>query len=266
MHMGKYIQFLLVPFGLTEATIKGTPFNASRSLEKLTKPADGVDVTLFQQIVGALLHLARYGRPDISWVVSNLARHLTAPGKAHMEAALRVLRYLKGTQHLAMFCAMIYSDSDWATDAMTRRSTTGFIVLLNGLPMIFYSRKQKSVALSSCEAEIFAMSQGIRMVIWMKAVFEELIIKTDKHRYTVFGDSKSAIDLLNSDSGSSPQKHIDIRIKYIKEMVTNGTLVLEHVATEDSYADVFTKAVSIDVLQLFLAGVMRSVPMEGDGK
>ena len=126
--------------------------------------------------VGSLLYLACWTRPDIAFAVSELSRFVSAPAAAHGKALKHLLRYLKGTMDLGV----VYSktgggagqinlltaavDADWAGDADTRKSTTGYVNLLNGAAISWKSKRQSVIALSSAEAEYVAASTLVQEI------------------------------------------------------------------------------------------------------
>src|SRR3977135_3953245 len=120
-------------------------------------------------------------RPDISYAVTKLSQFAVNPSREHLDKALYICRYLAGTADYALVYdgplnkgLIAYTDSDWAADPNKRRSITGyFFKLANGI-ICWQSRSQKTVALSSTEAEYMALSDCSRQAIWMKSVFSEL--------------------------------------------------------------------------------------------
>ena len=127
----------------------------------------GVD---YRQAVGCLLWIANGTRPDISYAVSQVSRFLEHPGPKHWQAVKRIVRYLVGTADLKIrysqsaegphvtqgyFSGKLpstiaaYVDADYASCKETRRSVTGYVFMLAGVPVSWNSRKQPSVALST---------------------------------------------------------------------------------------------------------------------
>ena len=99
-------------------------------------------------------------RPDIAFAVQNLSRHLRAPTQAHASALKHLMRYIRGTLDLGIHYPRenyagleAWSDSDWAGDALTRKSTTGSAIMFNTAPVNWIAKQQSVVALSSTEAE-----------------------------------------------------------------------------------------------------------------
>ena len=122
-----------------------------------------MDATLYRSLIGSLRYLL-HTRSDMTYSVSILSRYMMNPTSEHWIAAKRVSRYLKGTIDFGIVYVkgvknlnvIGYSDSDFAGDVEDRKSTSGQVFFLGGLPITCNSLKQKVVALSSCEAEIYS--------------------------------------------------------------------------------------------------------------
>ena len=122
------------------------------------------------------MYCATNTRPDVSYAVGMLCRVMAKPNAAMLEAAMRVLGYLHRTRTLGLRYEATqrplhgYSDSDWAT----RHSTSGWVFILNQAAIAWGSKKQKSVALSSCEAEIVAGSEAATDAVALSALAADL--------------------------------------------------------------------------------------------
>ena len=120
-------------------------------------------------------------RPDISYVVRVVSRSMHLPQTSHMEAVMRILRYLKGTSDRGIFFGkkhhldlIAYTDADWADDRDSRKSTSGYFTLVGGNLVTWRSKKQKVVALSSAEAEFRGVAKGITEILWLRKLLYEL--------------------------------------------------------------------------------------------
>jgi hypothetical protein len=121
----------------------------------------------YASIVGSLLYLSTGTRPDIAYAVGEVSRFMKDPGRGHWAAVKHLLRYLKGTVDWGIkfggpgadLTVQGYSDADYA-GAQDRRSTTGYVFMLAGGPVSWRSRRQKSVALSTMEAEYMSRARG----------------------------------------------------------------------------------------------------------
>jgi hypothetical protein len=126
----------------------------------------------YQQLVGSLMYLMIGSRPDIAFAVVKLSTQMVSPTKDHYTAGIHLLQYLNGTKKRVLEFnsnsgIIAYSDSDWASDPQDRKSITGnFCTLANG-PVSWLSCKQKTIALSSTEAEYMALSDCSRQLGWM---------------------------------------------------------------------------------------------------
>jgi hypothetical protein len=161
-----------------------------------------------------------------------------------------ILRYVKGTidlgccyvknfkedQHLVGFF-----DSNMAGDLDDKKSTTGVIYFPGSNPISWFSRKQKVVALSSCEVEYIAASSAACQGVWLESLRADLVCqKTQKIRVKV--DNRSVISLCKNPVFHDRSKHIDTRFHCIRQCVEEGKLEVEHVGTKDQLADTLTKS------------------------
>ena len=213
----------------------------------------------YRSLVGSLLYIATCTRPDIAFAVCQLSRHLENPSDEHWKAAIRVLRYLKktasygigfqGTSSQIKVCA--YSDADWASNKENRRSTSGILVMMNGTPVVFKSRLQQNVSLSTAEAEYVALSLCIQEILWLKSLIKEMGINY-KWPITVFEDNQSAIAIAKNNGYQSRAKHIDIRHHFIREHVKSQNIALQYIETKNQLADYLTKAIPTKQFQTLI--------------
>ncbi|XP_019056014.1 PREDICTED: uncharacterized protein LOC109115895 [Nelumbo nucifera] len=117
------------------------------------------DPSSYRILVGRLVYFT-VTRPDLSFAVNCLSQHIHEPRQENLDAALHIVRYLKGTPlhgiSLSSNSNLVlngYSDSDWASCPVTRQSTTGYITLLGSSPLSWKTKKQLTVSCSSAKAE-----------------------------------------------------------------------------------------------------------------
>ena len=146
IHQNQYIQQLLERHGMIGCNSVTTPLDTSVKLIAITESDAPADSTEYASIVGGLTFAAYVTRPDIACAVGILSQFLNKPSSAHMHAAKRILRYLQGTSSLGItyrpppLRLQGYSDANWAGDMDTRRSTTGYVVMLNNGAIAWKSR------------------------------------------------------------------------------------------------------------------------------
>ena len=153
------------------------------------------------------MYLACCTRPDIAQSVGVLGRFMAEPRKPHLVAAKHVLRYLAGTRTLGIRYGagkpglVIYSDSDYAGELEHRRSTTGYVVLMDGAAVSWSSRIQPTTATSTQEAEYMALGGSIREALSMRKTFSDFNL--DVPVMDIRSDNTSAISLAHNPMGRS---------------------------------------------------------------
>ena len=197
----------------------------------------------YMSLVGALLYCATHTRPDIAFAVGMLSRAMHCPDQSLYDAALRVLYYLArhrdvGLRYGPADSVPLYgmSDSDWAV----RHSTSGSVFVLSAAAVSWSSRRQVTIALSSCEAEIMAASDAAKEAVYLGSFLRELGIGTDE-AIKLGVDNTAARDLAYNPQHHERTKHIARRHFFIREMVENGQIVVPFVRSADNLADFFTK-------------------------
>jgi Reverse transcriptase (RNA-dependent DNA polymerase) len=238
---------ILKECGMTDYNPTMTPMEARLKLSKESVSLP-VDQNMYRSIVGSLRYLL-HTRPDLSYSVGIVSRFMECPKADHMAAMKKILRYIKGSAGLGCLYKkgltdeqnfVGFSDSDLAGDMNDRKSTTGVIFFVGGNPISWFSRKQKVVALSSCEAEYIAAASAACQGVWLETLRAEMLDDSfQKIKLKV--DNMSAIALCKNPVFHDRSKHIDIKYHYIRENMESGKIELEHVSTTDQLADLLTK-------------------------
>ncbi|GMI79954.1 hypothetical protein HRI_001664700 [Hibiscus trionum] len=253
----KYILDLLKETGLLGCKPADTPMEAGL---KFNKPGTGLaaDKGLYQRLVGKLIYLS-LTRPDISFPVNVISQYMTEPRQEHMDAAKRILRYLKGTPGHGLFfkksqdrTVKIYTDSSWAGELTDRRSTSGYCSFVWGNLVTWKSKKQTVVSRSSAEAELRALALGICEGIWLLKFLRELGMAQDES-FEIFCDNQSTIQIAKNPVQHDRTKHIEIDRHFIAEKLAKGTVSLNYIPTEEQVADTLTKPLPKALFSNFLS-------------
>jgi ribonuclease HI len=200
--------------------------------------------------VGSLLYLSVCTRPDIAQAVGALTKYMAKPTTAHWQAAVGVVRYLAGTKSMGICfkggdtTCMGYCDADFAGDPDTRRSTTGYVFIMNGGAISWSSRRQQTVAASTTEAEYMAAASATKEALWLRKLRRDLRLSVDT--ILIMADNQSAIKLVKNPISSMRSKHIDVIYHFARERVARNEVAFEYIKTEHMVADMLTKAVPED--------------------
>ena len=198
--------------------------------------------TRYQSLVGALLYCSGNTRPDVALAVGLLCRVLAFPDERLYDEALRVLHYLVRHRDIGLTFRSDdarlrgFTDSDWAE----RHSTSGAVFMYNQAAVSWSCKKQTSVALSSCEAEIMAASEAAKEATYLRDFLGELGFG-DEEPTPLGMDNQAGRDLAYNPQHHPRTKHIARRHFFIREKVEDHTLVVPFVRTVDNLADFFTK-------------------------
>jgi hypothetical protein len=241
-------------FGLENAAPVYTPMDvgALAQMVPYDRQATDDEVKRYQKGTGSLMYAMTQTRTDLSFTVSTLCQFNSNPSPFHWKACQRAIKYYGTTKELGITLGAGeteydleyhgYSDSDYAGDVATRKSTSGYVFFMAGGPISWKSSKQKAVTLSSTEAEYYALTDAAKEAKWHQAFLDEIkYVGTDVHPVLIHGDNTGALALAENPEHHGRAKHIDIRMHYIRQEVENGSIQLGYVPTVDMVADGLTK-------------------------
>ena len=250
----------------------------------------------YRELIGCLLWISMGTRPDISYAVNQCARYSSDPKPDHWTACLRILRYLKGTsdyglhyhRHHSHYLGQNqpakvsmgdlkqpfsyasshypgdsnvhvfgYSDSDYANNVDDRRSITGYVFVFAGAPLSWNSMTQHSVALSTMEAEYYAVCKATQEAIYLRMLFEESGMRVD-NPLVIKEDNQACISFTKQPGDHTKTKHIDVRSCFVRQWIERGELELQHIDTAEQLADIFTKALEVKQFQFLRNHLVRS--------
>ncbi|GJW80389.1 retrovirus-related pol polyprotein from transposon TNT 1-94 [Tanacetum coccineum] len=215
------------------------------------------DPETYKKLIGKLIYLT-VTRLDICYTVQLLSQFMQNPTSIHMQAAKHLLRYLinctgqgvvlthKPAAYLTAYC-----DSDWASCPMSRRSTTGYCILLGEFPISWKSKKQVVVARSSAETEYRAMALTCCEVTWVVSLLKDIGL-TDLGPADLHCDNQAALHIAANLVFHARTKHIEVDCHFVRDQIKAGLVKPSYVNTKLQLADVFTKVISVDQHKLRL--------------
>ena len=232
----------------------------------LVKPDSDIGIlspkeqTDYRSGVGTLLQFANKTRPDIVNAVRELSRGMDKATKSAEKEMYRIIKYLiqtkdyglkiapKGNFNDGAWTMKMYTDSDWATNKTDRKSISGFVLYFQDTPILWKSQTQKTVALSSTEAEYYATSEATKEIKFIIQVLESLGIEVQKP-IIVHLDNVGAIFVAETPSATKQTRHIDARYHFVREYIVDGTIRIIFVSSKNNKADLFTKNVTSEVYE-----------------
>ena len=190
---------------------------------KYEQTSDSEKIVLnYREAVGCLIYLATIWRPDIAFSVNFASRFVESPTSAHYSLVKRIFKYLQGTVDNVIFYRrtdnldlVCYSDSDFAGDEVSRKSTSGYLLEFGSCVISWTSQKQRIVALSTTEAEYIAATEAIKEVIWCKGLLRDLGLNVGSFLCL---DNQSSIKIIKNPELHGRTKHIDIKFHFIRDL------------------------------------------------
>jgi hypothetical protein len=216
----------------------------------------------YRSIIGMLNYLASSTRPDIAFAVHQCTRFTTAPRRIHELAIQRIVRYLKATSSKGYILHPSSShnldcfvDADfagtWSTatskDPTSVKSRTSYVITFASCPVLWCSKMQTEIALSTTEAEYIALSQSARDLIPMHGLLQEvseatkLIAGSTIAHSTIFEDNKGCVELANAPKMRPRTRHIALKYHHFRSHVDNGNISIQWIDTKHQLADIFMK-------------------------
>ncbi|XP_019085320.1 PREDICTED: uncharacterized protein LOC109126311 [Camelina sativa] len=233
----KYVTELLARTNMFGVKPVATPMAQSPKLT-LHSGTPLVDATHYRKVVGSLQYLS-FTRPDIAFAINRLSQYMHQPTTDHWQAIKRVIRYLVGTTTHGIFLRSdcphtihAYSDTDWGGDVGDCLSTNGYIVYLGGSPISWSSKKQRSVARSSTEAEYRAIANAASKLQWICSLLSEMGVMLPVAP-VVYSDNMGATYLCANPVFHSRMKHIALDYHFVRGHIQSGALRVSHISTHD---------------------------------
>ncbi|XP_019153733.1 PREDICTED: uncharacterized protein LOC109169196 [Ipomoea nil] len=240
----RYMTDLLNRAGMTDCKPLATPASVTQSVTPSTQPYE--NPTQYRRLVGALQYLT-ITRPDLSFAVNRLCQFMHSPTDDHWVLLKRVLRYIKGTLNYGLRLSPsvstsvhAFSDSDWAGCPVDRKNTSGYAVFLGSNLISWLSRKQRTVARSSTEAEYKALADVSAEFTWIVSLLRELGLHSGDPA-TLWCDNLGATYLCANPVFHARTKHVEIDFHFVRDKVASGEFIVNFVSTKDQLADILTK-------------------------
>lgn len=249
-----FLENLLLRFNMQDCKPMSTPMENHLRLKK-GEEVERTDKP-YRQLIGCLMYITLASRPDLCAAVGYLSQFQSCPTEVYWKHAKRVLRYIKGTLEFALLLRArdsepvieAFADADWANDPTDRRSLTGYVFRAFFSTVSWATRKQSTIALSSTEEELVALSVAVCHGKWLIRLLRELD-KNPKEPVVYHEDNQSSIRVVEEERETSRSKHVDVKYRFVHEEIMRGQIIVKYVPTGEQIADIMTKGLPVNVFQ-----------------
>lgn len=258
LHQAAYINKLFERTNMIDCKPAATLAPSGRSLKKEMSPKTREEIEImakgpYRETTGGPLYLSTGTRPDIAEAVWKLCQFNNDPGPQHWSAVKHLLRYLKITQYVGVELGGLkndlklraWADADWGGCLDTRRSTSGIVIQLGNSTIQWKSRRQASAALSTMEAEFYALSLCTQEVMYFRKLMYSLGLSSAQESTKISQDNQACI-IHAGGKVITRAKHIDLQYQFVKEKVQLGVIELQYLPSEQMAADLLTKPLTRD--------------------
>ncbi|XP_071912216.1 uncharacterized protein [Coffea arabica] len=243
-----YTERLLRKFENYDVTPVSTPYDANTQLKK--NNGDPIAQSKYAQIIGSLMHLMNFTRPDIAYVVCRLSRYTHNPNREHWFALVRLMKYLRGTMNFGIlysgFSTVLegYSDANWISDSNDTKSTSGYVFTLGGGAVAWKSARQTIIARSTMESEFIDLELTGSEADWLRNFLANIPpIKELLPPVSIHCDCQAAIAIAKNKSYNCKSRHMRLRHDVVKQLLGDGIISIDFVKSELNLADPLTKHV-----------------------
>ena len=277
---GTYIPKLISLLKISGRRKKGLPYHSTLESYNVDLEIEGEKLTgeaanLFRSALGLILYIAQ-DRPDVQFSTKVLATYMAHPCMKALAALKHLASYLEGCSDLGILLRRCdaydstfdrwseeeivepdyrrdrsiltldaFSDSSWGDERSTRRSTTSGMVFANGCLILSICRAQATIALSSCEAELYAANSTMVECIYLHQLAQFLMGSDLDVRQRLFLDSSSAKFVVQR-SGVGKLKHVEIKHMFLQQLLRQGIFTIHKIPTRVNPADLNTKKLSVE--------------------
>ncbi|KAL2885834.1 putative serine threonine protein kinase domain protein [Ceratocystis lukuohia] len=242
------IEKLIEKMNLSQCRGASLPISDDNLIDQESEPLSESEHERYRSIVGSLLHISLFSRPDISYSVMRLASRTHNPTISCLRALKHCLRYLHRSKDYSLMFRknpvhdiQASTDSSWGNN-VSPHAISGNVFMINGSAIMWRARKQTLTAQSTCEAEYVAAAGLAATATWLKPLFEEIFQIEKEAPIDTQMDNQSALAVANGSKVSTRNRHFLIKQTSLREAIQAGVIKVTYTPTDQMIADGLTKA------------------------
>jgi hypothetical protein len=224
-----------------------TPMEGYAEVDYSPDNVPTTEIRRYQQCIGSLLYFSQTSRPEIACAVNYYCRFSRGPQTCHWNGLKRIMQYLSKTRKVGIHVSKSndstplvgYSDSDFASDPVLRKSRIGYVFTMYGTPIIQKSTYASLPALSTTEAEYSALTEAAKEALYLKKLLHSLKIKQDT--IPLFTDNQGSLKIATHPTQHQRTKHYDTKMHFIRFHVQKKQVSVNYIPSAENPADLFTK-------------------------
>ncbi|GKA20777.1 hypothetical protein Tco_0700766 [Tanacetum coccineum] len=248
-----YIEKVLKKFNYFDFTLVSTPMDTSEKL--MPNNGQAVSQLEYYRVIGFLMYVITFLKPDIAFDVGKLSRYTSNPGTQHWQAIQRVLEYLKKTMDYRLtytgYPSVLegYTDASLINNTEDNSFTSGWVFLLGGGAISWASKKQTCITGSTMESEFMALVAAGKEAEWLKNLLLKILLWSKPIALiSIRCDSAATLAKAYSQMYNGKSRHLGVRHRMIHELVTNGVISIEFVRSQQNLVDHLTKGLARDLV------------------
>ena len=269
---------LLLRLNMSDCSATDTPMVANVKLTKKDCPsAEEAAVRVDEQrwyrsTVASLIYFGGWTRPDLAYAVSKLCKFMHNPGRVHIIALKRTLRYLNATANYGLSYDFSknksaktgiygYYDASHADCPDTMRSTLGYTFYFERCIISWHTKLHTVITTSTNHSEFCAAAKAAKEAKWLTKMMVELGFSQFVKPIDLFSDSKGAIAMAYNPVFRAASKHIALADHYAREQQQAGVITISHLSTHDMIADILTKPLPRESFARFASEMIAPVQL-----
>ena len=261
----QFLEEFLRKFKMDESHPVRNPMLKDNDYSKLTRNQTNFP---YKNVLGNLMWLANYTRPDITYSVNFLARFQANPSEEHWIMLKRIMRYLNGTRNSGLTFDQqsptildAFVDSAFLDDPKTKRSTSGYLIRYHGNNIAWKSRLQKTMSSSTTQAEYIAICDASKDLLFLGNLINETLSLPEIFPVPIYGYNSACITICEKTICRTKLDHLDKQYLLMKELFTQNKLKPVKVSSKEQIADIFTKPLTGDQFEYLSGQLIRAITM-----